>query len=334
LISIDEETIFSVIATKKPRSVALSGPDALMHKIQKSAEKIAELYHIPAYIIGDNSWGSCDLNTHAAEVVGADILFNIGHTISMNSFGDKVVMIDAYDDISFENIATKCALELKRQNIRNISLVTSSQHLCAIHRVKEIFEEQGYNVIIGSGKGQLNEAQVFGCEFYPAYDVRDSVDAYIFLGQSVFHSAGIAIATQKPTFMLDPYFEEFSDVSDIANKLQKKTILSVYKSLDANSIGIIIGIKEGQFAHLKALNLKKTFENLGKSVQLIVMNDITDERIRIFTGIDVFVQVACPRISTDNHFHKPMLSVPQALSLIKLLKKEPVENFMQITHWL
>jgi 2-(3-amino-3-carboxypropyl)histidine synthase len=29
-----------------------------------------------------------------------------------------------------------------------------------------------------------------------------------------------------------------------------------------------------------------------------------------------------------------MLSVPQALSLIKLLKKEPVENFMQISHWL
>ncbi|MDP9197547.1 MAG: diphthamide biosynthesis enzyme Dph2 [Thermoproteota archaeon] len=334
MIRIDEETIFSIIATRKPHSVALSGPEALMHKIQDSAEKITELCRIPAYIIGDTSWGSCDLNTHAAEVVGADILFNIGHTISLNSFGDKVVMIDAYDDINFENVATKCAIELKDQNIRNISLVTNSQHLGAIERVKEIFEEHGYHVIIGRGKGHLNDAQVFGCEFYPAYDVQNNVDAYIFLGQSVFHAAGIAIATQKTTFMLDPYFEEYSDVNDIANKLQKKAILSVYKSLDAKSIGIIIGLKEGQFSQLKALEIKKAFENLGKTVQLIVMTEITEERIRIFSGIDVFVQVACPRISTDNHFDKPMLSVPQAVSLIKLLKKEPVENFMQISHWL
>ena len=42
--------------------------------------------------------GSCDLNTHAADMLGADILFNIGHTIAMKSIGKKVVMIDAYDD--------------------------------------------------------------------------------------------------------------------------------------------------------------------------------------------------------------------------------------------
>ena len=331
---IDEKRIFKIINERKPHSVALNGPEALLPKIQNSASNITEKFGIPAYVIGDTCWGSCDLNTHAANMLGAEILFNIGHTVSMETFDEKVVMINAFDDITFDRVARKCALDLKSKNYNSISLVTDSQHLNQITRVREVFEEFGYQVIIGRGKGQLNDAQVFGCEFYPAYNVQSQVDAYIFLGQSAFHSAGIAISTEKPTYMLDPYFEEYSDVTGIARQLQKKAILSIYKALDAEIIGIIIGLKEGQFAHIKALELKKSFEKLGKKVQLIALTDITEDRIQIFKGIDAFVQVACPRISIDNHFKKPMLSVPQGLALIKLLKKEPIDNFLKIRHWL
>jgi 2-(3-amino-3-carboxypropyl)histidine synthase len=74
--------------------------------------------------------------------------------------------------------------------------------------------------------------------------------------KACFHSASLAIVTQKPTFMLDPYFNEYSEINDIAQKLEKKAILSVYKAQDAKTIGIIIGLKEGQFANIKALELK------------------------------------------------------------------------------
>jgi 2-(3-amino-3-carboxypropyl)histidine synthase len=334
MMIIDEKRIFKIINERKPHSVALNGPEALIPKIQNSASNITEKFGIPAYVIGDTCWGSCDLNTHAADMLGAEILFNVGHTVSMEIFNEKVVMINAFDDIIFDGVARKCALELKSKNYNSISLVTDSQHLNQITRVREIFEEFDYHVIIGRGKGQLNDAQVFGCEFYPAYNVQNQVDAYIFLGQSAFHSVSVAISTEKPTYMLDPYFEDYSEVTGIAKQLQKKAILSIYKAVDAEIIGIIIGLKEGQFAHIKALELKKSFERLGKKVQLIALTDITEDRIQIFKGIDAFVQVACPRISIDNHFKKPMLSVPQALALIKLLKKEPIDNFLKIRHWL
>jgi 2-(3-amino-3-carboxypropyl)histidine synthase len=334
MMIIDEKRIFRIIDERKPHSVALNGPEALIPKIQNSANNITEKFGIPAYVIGDTCWGSCDLNTHAANMLGAEILFNIGHTISMEIFEEKVVMVNAFDDIIFDRVARKCALELKSKNYNSISLVTDSQHLNQITRVREVFEEFDYQVIIGRGKGQLNDAQVFGCEFYPAYNVQNQVDAYIFLGQSTFHSISVAISTGKPTYMLDPYFEDYSDVTGIAKQLQKKAILSIYKALDAETIGIIIGLKEGQFAHIKGLELKKSFEQLRKKVQLIALTDITEDRIQIFKGIDAFVQVACPRISIDNHFKKPMLSVPQALALIKLLKKEPIDDFLKIRHWL
>jgi 2-(3-amino-3-carboxypropyl)histidine synthase len=332
-IRIDEKRMFEVIEQRKPRSVALNGPEGLIPKLQDAADHVTEKFGIEAYVIGDACWGSCDLNTHAADMLGVEILFNIGHTIAMETFGDKVVMIGAFDDISFDSVATKCAKELKGK-YRTMSLLTDSQHLHQIEGAKKIFEDHGYSVIIGKGKGQLRDAQVFGCEFYPAYNIQKRVDAYIFLGQSMFHSASVAMSTEKPTFMLDPYFDEYLQVNEFAQGMQKRAILSIYKALDAEKIGIIIGLKEGQFAHVRALELKKEFEELDKKVQMIALTEITDDRMQVFKGIDAFVQVACPRIATDNHFKKPMLSVPQAVALLKLLRKEPIDDFLKIQHWL
>ncbi len=333
MISIDNETIFKVIRSRNPSSVAINGPEGLIAKIQDSAQKISDQFNIPVYIIGDACWGSCDINTHAADVLGVDILFNIGHTISMDTFGQKVVMINAFDDIDFEKIARKCAEELRNQ-FKNISVLTNSQHLFQLEKVKNIFIENGFNVISGKGKGHLNESQVFGCEFYPAYDTQHMIDAYVFLGQSMFHSLSIAMVTDKPTYMLDPYYEEYSLVNENAKKFEKRAVLQIYKAVDAETIGIIIGLKDGQFSKKKALDFKRTFEKLGRKVQLIALTDITEDRINNFRGIDAFIQVACPRISTDNPFKKPVLSVPQASALIKIIKNEPIDEFLKIRHWL
>jgi 2-(3-amino-3-carboxypropyl)histidine synthase len=333
MMIIDKRKIYEAIDNQKPDSVALNGPEGLVSRIQEVADNIEETFHIPAYVIGDTCWGSCDLNTHAADLLGADILFNIGHTIAMESLGKKVIMINAYDDVSFETVARKCASDLKARH-KTLSLLTDSQHLNQIASVKKIFKEYGYDIIIGRGKGQLNDAQVFGCEFYPAYFMQQRVDAYVFLGQSMFHSAGIAMSTERPTYMLDPYYQEYMEVTEFARNLQKKAILAIYKALDAQRIGLIIGLKEGQFAQIRALELKRTLEKLGKKVRLIALTEITEERIQVFRQIDAFIQVACPRISIDNHFKKPMLSVPQGLALIKLLKKEPIEDFLKVQHWL
>jgi 2-(3-amino-3-carboxypropyl)histidine synthase len=331
MIVIDEEKIFDIIELRKPVSVALNGPDGLLPKVQDLALRIGRKYGIPTYLLADTTWGTCDLNSNGAEVLNAEILFNIGHTSSMETFEKNVIMIDAFDDISFDKVAVKC-IELLRG--KTISLLTDSQHLNQIESIKNMLEENGVNVKIGKGKGQLNDGQVFGCEFYPAAETIDYVDANVFLGQSNFHAAGVALATNKPTYILDPYFNEIREVTDFARKLQKKATLAIYKAVDAKTFGVIVGLKEGQLSKLTALKFKKELENAGKIVHLIALTDITNERLRNLKDIDAFIQVACPRISTDNKFDKPVLSTPQAVALMKVLKEKNVENYFQIKHWL
>ena len=331
MIKIDEESIFKEIKERKAVSVALNAPDGLLPKVQETALKIMKRFGIPAYVLADTTWGSCDLNSNGAKVLAADVLFNIGHTISLDTIEKNVVMIDAFDDISFERIAEKCVNILKG---KTISLITDSQHLHQIEPVKKILETGGIKVKIGKGKGQLNDGQVFGCEFYPASETKEIVDANVFLGQSNFHAAGIALSTNKPTYILDPYFNEIREVTEFANKLQRKATLAIYKAAEAKTFGIIVGLKEGQLSKLTALKFKRELEKEGKEVQLFALTNITNERLQNIKGIDAFIQVACPRISTDNQFDKPLLSTPQATALLKLLRNESIDGYLQIPHWL
>jgi len=311
--------------------VSLNGPDGILPQVQETAMNITKRFGIPAYVLADTTWGTCDLNSNGSKVLGAEIQFNIGHTINTESFEKNLVLINAYDDVEFDSVAKKCVDILKG---KKISLVTDSQHLHQMDKVNEILTSGGIEVKIGKGKGQLNDGQVFGCEFYPATELKDKVDAYVFLGQSNFHAAGIALSTNMPTYVLDPYFNEVREVTEFAQKLKKKATLAIYKAVDAQSFGIIIGLKEGQLSKVFALKFKKELEKEGKTVQLFALTDITNERLKNLKGIDAFIQVACPRISTDNQFDKPVLSTPQANALLKILRHESIEGYLEIPHWL
>lgn len=331
MIIIDEKKIFDEIQKRKPVSVALNGPDGILPKVQETASKIMKRFGIPAYVLADTTWGTCDLNSNGAKVLGAEVLFNIGHSINMETLEDNVILIDAFDDIVFDKVSRKCIEILKG---KTVSLITDSQHLNQVNDVNKILTQGGIKVLIGKGKGQLNDGQVFGCEFYPATEIAPVVDANVFLGQSNFHAAGIALATNKPTYVLDPYFNEVREVSEFAQKLQKKATLAIYKAAEAKTFGIIVGLKEGQLSKPFALKFKRDLEKEGKEVQLFALTDITNERLNNLKGIDAFIQVACPRISIDNHFDKPVLSTPQANALLKVLRNESIDGYLQIPHWL
>ncbi|MCS6768015.1 MAG: diphthamide biosynthesis enzyme Dph2 [Candidatus Nitrosocaldus sp.] len=335
MIHIDEERVFSTIRERRPRVVAFNGPEALLGKISSLADKVSREFGIDAYVIADPCYGSCDLNTDAARRLNADILFHVGHSISMKEFGN-VVMVDAYDDIPFDSVLAKCVAVLRDRGIRSVAVLTDSQHVHQVGNARRMLQDNGFIVATTTGKGQLMDAQVFGCEFYPAFYARDRIDAFLFLGQSIFHAVGIALSTNRLTLMLDPYYDEVREVNGIAEGLKRRALLAVYKALDAERIGLIVGLKEGQMMLNRVKDIKSRLEAHGRSVRLIALTEVTEERLRVFSDVDAFIQVACPRISIDDEFSRPVLSVPQAYTLLKLLDKQNIEydEFLVLPHWL
>ena len=84
-------------------SVSLNGPDGILPQVQETAIKISKKFGIPTYVLADTTWGTCDLNSNGSKVLGAEIQFNIGHTINTESLEKNLVLIDAFDDVEFDD---------------------------------------------------------------------------------------------------------------------------------------------------------------------------------------------------------------------------------------
>ncbi len=336
-VRIDETRIRNLIEDKKAKRVVLNAPDGLLSKTRELVAKLEEKHPgLQSIVISDSTYGSCDTVDLDALRLGADLAFHIGHNITLPSYGKITYPIDAYDDVKFDIVIEKASQELLKRNLRKIALVTFAQHLNELNSAKEHFERAGLEALIGKGLGQLHDGQIFGCEFYPAFNLKDKVDAMILLGQSMFHSLGLALSTGKPTFMLDPYSEQVVNMQELADERLKRAILSIYRARDAENFGIIIGLKEGQIMTEQSINFKERLEALGKKVQLFAMREITSDRLNALSGIEAFIQTGCPRIAVDGYtFSKPVLSVPQADALINLLAGKEIESTLLVRkHWL
>ena len=97
MIVIDEKRIFKEIEEKNPASVSLNGPDGILPQVQDTAKNITKKFGIPAYVLADTTWGTCDLNSNGSKVLGAEIQFNIGHTINNEKYEENLILIDAYE---------------------------------------------------------------------------------------------------------------------------------------------------------------------------------------------------------------------------------------------
>jgi len=333
MIWIDEEKAFSEIKKRRPRVVALNAPEGLMIRVHELAFKIQELFGVQTIIIADPCYGICDTVDEEAERLGADMAFHLGHNVAIEKMGKNTVLIDAIDDVDFDEVLKASMQTLKRYEV--VGLCTMAQHIHKIGKVESLLKENNVKVIIGKGKGLMKDGQVLGCDFHTAFEIRDDVNAFAFLGQSLFHAIGVALATNKPTFMLDPYYKEVLDITPMASDTLKKAILSVYKALDANTIEIIIGLKEGQTRLDRAWKIKDELEKHGKKVSFIALHEINNERLIQLQRIDAFIQTACPRISINGEgFDKPVLSALQAEALIRILNGRDFGDIFQRSIWI
>ncbi len=332
-VRIDETKIFEIIEAKKPKVVLVNSPGGLLRQTKALMERVREKYGVKSILSGDSCFGVCDTVDGDVEKLQADLAFHIGHNAAVTEVGDYTYLIDAVDDVEFEEVVETSVKYLAP--FKRIGLSTFSQHLHQLEPVKEQFEAKGFQVVVGKGNNLMLEGQVFGCDFSTSFPTRDQVDAFAFLGESEFHAVGLALATGKPTFMLDPYTNEVTNMEPAAVERRKRAVLAVYKALDARVFGVITGLKEGQKQLGRSRWISKRLEMNERKVVELAMRDITAERLGPHREIEAFVQTACPRISIDGFtFDRPVLSIPQADALVALMEGREPGEFLERSKWI
>jgi 2-(3-amino-3-carboxypropyl)histidine synthase len=317
------EKIKKVIKERGARRVGLQLPEGLKTVATDIAAEISKDTGAEVIISGNSCYGACDIDEKLERIV--DVLFHFGHT--ENSFREsvykpffrkesvaketsksiyeipkKVFFIELRSNVDIKPVVEKAVPEIKGNTV---GLVATVQHVHALKEAKIVLARFGKKAIIGKSRLKY-DGQVLGCDFSSAMVPCDEI---LFIGSGGFHPAGLALYTGKRVIAADPFTMQISIYE--ADELRKKRYLVIERALDAKSVGIIIGMKSGQFNLDEALALRKKAIEKGLNAYLIAMDEIKEEKLIGFK-VDAFVNTACPRVAEDFvHFKKPVLSAKE-----------------------
>jgi 2-(3-amino-3-carboxypropyl)histidine synthase len=144
------------------------------------------------------------------------------------------------------------------------------------------------------------------------------------LGDGRFHLESIMISNPKiAAYRYDPYSKilsrEYYNIDEMF-KIRKEAVKT---SMSAKKVGIILGTlgRQGNLGILK--RLQNLCENNKIEYFIILLSEIFPSKLELFTEIDVWIQIACPRLSIDwgYSFSKPLLNSYEA------------EVFLKSTEW-
>jgi 2-(3-amino-3-carboxypropyl)histidine synthase len=130
---------------------------------------------------------------------------------------------------------------------------------------------------------------VLGCWTGNAKNIEKKVDAYLFMGSGMFHAIGIS----GKVYHLDL---EKKSIALIDNSIyERKRYARIFNAKEARTFCILVSSKIGQFDMKSALSIKKSLEKRDKKAFILIMDEITKEKL-LGIKADVFINTACPRL--------------------------------------
>ena len=211
----------------------------------------------------------------------------------------EILNVEARSNQDALPVAKKLVTKLKKY--KSIGLFTTVQHLDGLATIRNYFDINGKKTVVGKPGPKCKYAgQTLGCDIGAAKSIENSVDAYVFLGTGRFHPLAVAVETNKPVFIANPYINHIEEIttSEI-RRFRNKRAANVSKVKSAKNIGIIVTTKPGQNQTELAIKLRKKLDKEGKNTFVFLGETINPESMRNFSSIDAWVNTCCPRMTED-----------------------------------
>jgi 2-(3-amino-3-carboxypropyl)histidine synthase len=327
----EEERIKQEIAKLGAKRVLLQLPEGLKPEGPRLAKIIEGTGALPI-ILADPCYGACDLATAEAERLGIALIIHFGHAKMMKHEPISTLYVEARATVTVADAVEKSVPLLSKYS--KIGLATTVQHVQTLDEAREILVRAGKTVMMGDA-GRLNySGQVIGCDYSSVKSVANEVEAFLFIGGGRFHALGIALSTSKPTIIADPYENRAYSIDKKAQRVLKQRWACIEEAKNAQTFGVLVGLKIGQRRLDDALKIKEMAEKNGKTAFLFAVREILPEALMEFPSVDAYVNTACPRISLEapSKFLKPVLTVNEFMvvcgesSWENLLQKGLFEN--------
>jgi 2-(3-amino-3-carboxypropyl)histidine synthase len=335
MYQLEEDRILDEIRRRGSKRILLQMPEGLKPVGFRLAKVLEKETGAEVFVSGDPCYGACDLALYPKKHIEADLLVHLGHAEIPGEFPDEnVVFVEARAEVSIDEPMIQAVKMLEREHL--IGLASNIQHIHEMDRAREILEEHGKKTLIGRPSGWLKyPGQVLGCDYGSVRAIAEKVDAIVVLSGGDFHALGIPLATGKRTIVVDPFQQTAKDMTEVCRKLLRKRWINIERFKEAKRIGIIVGLKSSQMNVSLARRLKGLLEEKGYSAILICAIEVIPETLESFTDLDGYVEISCPRISTDDQerYRKPILNPEEAMIALGKKNWDDYTKGMTLEEW-
>ncbi len=335
MYALEESKIVDEIKRRGCKRVLLQMPEGLKPKGFNLARFLGKETGAEIFLSGDPCYGACDLALGPRKAVQADLLVHVGHAEIPDEFiEENVLYVEARAELPIDEPMMQAIKMLEGEHV--IGLASNIQHIGQIDRAKELLEQNGKEVLIGRPSGWLKyPGQVLGCDYGSVRSISEKVDAIVVLSGGDFHALGIPLATGKRTIVVDAYQKLAKDMTETCQRLLRKRWANINRFKEARRIGIIVGLKSSQMNVAVGRRVKELLEQNDFSPVLLCATEVIPETLESFTDLEAFVEISCPRISTDDQerYHKPILNPEEVMIALGKKSWEDYTRGMTLEEW-
>ncbi len=202
--------------------------------------------------------------------------------------------------------------ELRKLPAR-LCITTTVTYINKLGPLVDTLKKLNKKLFFPKGRHALYPGQILGCDIL-AGSFKDDCDAFVYVGDGMFHPKALLLSSDKEVFVLNPLNGKLKKFDrNIITSLKKRVKGALAKFYSSSNIGVLVTTKPGQFRLSDALALQSRFPE--KNFYILMDNTFDFKSLENFPFIECFVNTACPRIAYDDsiNFSRAVVNIDDVL---------------------
>lgn len=301
------------------KRVALQMPEGLLIYSLLISDILEQFCNVETVVMGDVSYGACCIDDFTARALDCDFIVHYAHSCLVPIDITEIKVLYVFVTIAIDETHVIKTLQKNFPKGSRLATFGTIQFNPTVHSIKDTLlnDKEHMLYIVTPQIKPLSRGEVLGCTS-ERLD-KNQFDAMVFIGDGRFHLESSMIHNPEiSAFKYDPYNRKFTRERYDQKQLVQVRGEALQVAQKGKVFGLILGALGRQGNVDTVRNLEEKLIKAGKTVVKIILSEIFPQKLAKFDKIDVFVQVACPRLSIDwgYAFPKPLLTPYEANVLL------------------
>lgn len=293
------------------KRVALQMPEGLLIYSLLISDILEQFCGVETVVMGDVSYGACCIDDFTARALDCDFIVHYAHSCLVPIDITEIKVLYVFVTITIDESHVVKTLQKNFPKGSRIATFGTIQFNPTVHGLKDtLLNDKDHMLYIYPPQIKpLSRGEVLGCTS-ERLD-KEQFDALVFIGDGRFHLESAMIHNPEiPAYRYDPYNRKFTRERYDQKQLVDVREDAINTAKKGKVFGLILGALGRQGNVDTVRNLEAKLLKAGKTVVKIILSEVFPQKLAMFDSIDVFVQVACPRLSIDwgYAFPKPLLT--------------------------